>query len=190
MRKIVLYMYTTLDGFIAGPNGEFDDYEPSPEEAEFANEFFGSAGGIVFGRKTYEGFVEYWDTLDLTDTSQSKTDLEFARIFRTMPRVVVSRTLDTVGDNTTLIKDDLAAAIQKLKQELGGDLILICGPELLAALVGVGLVDEFRIMVKPRVCGSGTSLFGGITKKLHLKLLSTRVYETGVVMQHYRVAED
>jgi dihydrofolate reductase len=96
MRKIVLYMFTTLDGFIAGPNGEFDDYEPSVEEARFANAFFSSADGILFGRITYEGFVSYWDSLDLSDESISTTDIEFAKIFRKLTRVVISRTLDTV----------------------------------------------------------------------------------------------
>lgn len=189
MRKIVLYMFTTLDGFIAGPNGEFDDYEPSAEESKFANEFFGSAEGLLFGRMTYEGFVSYWDLLDLTDESVSETDIEFARIFRKMTRVVVSRTLDNVGANTILIKDNIAAEILRLKQQPGRYLVLICGPELLSTLVESGLVDEYRLLVKPRVLGRGKALFGALTNKLHLKLLSTKVFESGVVMHHYQPAE-
>jgi dihydrofolate reductase len=135
MRKIVLYMFTTLDGFIAGPNGEFDDYEPSVEESKFANAFFSSADGILFGRITYEGFVSYWDSLDLTDESISTTDIEFAKIFRKLTRVVISRTLDTVGANTILIKDNVAAEVLRVKQQPGGYLVLICGPELLSTLV-------------------------------------------------------
>lgn len=187
MRKVVLYMFTTLDGFIAGPNGEFDDYEPSDEEMKFANELFGSADGILFGRVTYEGFVSYWDALDLTDGSISKGDLEFARLFRNMTRVVFSRTLNNVDDKAILLKDNIAAQVSRLKQQPGRDLVLICGPELLSTLVQLGLVDECRILVKPRVLGRGKALFGDIQKKLHLKLLSTRVFESGVVMHHYQL---
>lgn len=190
MRKIILYMFTTLDGFIAGPNGEFDDYEPSAEEAKFANSFFDSADGILFGRLTYEGFVSYWDTLDLTDGSNSPTDREFARIFRKMTRIVISRTLETVGANTILIRDNIAAELLKLKQQSGSYLVLICGPELLATLVEFGLVDEYRILLKPRVLGRGKALFGNVAKKLQLKLLSTRVFESGVVMHQYGPTED
>jgi len=190
MRKIVLYMFTTLDGFIAGPNGEFDDYEPSVEESKFANAFFSSADGILFGRITYEGFVSYWDSLDLSDESVSTTDIEFAKIFRNLTRVVISRTLDTVGANTILIKDNVAAEVLRLKQQPGGYLVLICGPELLSALVESGLVDEYLLLVKPRVLGHGKGLFESITKKLQLRLLSTKVFESGVVMNHYQQAEE
>src|ERR1043165_4956809 len=82
LRKVILYKFATLDGFIAGPNGEFDDYEPSAEEMQFANELFGSMDGVLFGRVIYEGFVDYWDTLDLTDPANNALDIEYARIFR------------------------------------------------------------------------------------------------------------
>lgn len=189
MRKVVLYMFTTLDGLIAGPNGEFLDYAPSDEEMAFANQFFGTADGILFGRTVYEGFVSYWDALDPTDPSVSKADIEFAGIFRGMTRVVFSRTLEDVGDGAILIRDDIAAQVSKLKQEPGRDLLLICGPELLSTLVGLGLVDEFRILVRPVTLGRGKALFGDVQETLQLELLSTRVFESGVVMHHYRLAE-
>ena len=125
MGKIVLYMFTTVDGFIAGPNGEFDDYEPSAEEMEFANQLFGSAGGILFGRKTYEGFVAYWDTLDLSSQLTNAVDAEFAKIFRAMNRMVVSRTLEKAHGNDILIKTHLFEEISTLKQRTARDLLLI-----------------------------------------------------------------
>lgn len=187
MRKIVLYMLATLDGFIAGPNGEFDEYEPSEEEHSAANELFSAADGILFGRKTYEGFVGYWDTLDLSDAANSPVEIEFAKIFRRLQRIVFSRTLEAVDDKAILIQDNLAAEVTKLKQQPGRDLLLICGPELVATLVEHGLVDEIRILVKPTVLGRGTALFGDIPEKMHLKLLSTRVFASGGVLQHYQV---
>ena len=181
-------MFTTLDGFVAGPNGEFDDYEPSREEHEFANSLFGAADGVMFGRRTYEGFVEYWDALDLTDLSVPKAEIEFARIFRKMKRVVFSRTLESAPENTLLIQTDYALQVNALKQQPGQDLLLICGPELLATLLEHHLVDEYRIMVKPSAIGRGTALFGEIGEKLRLNLVSTHVFQSGAVMHHYRTA--
>lgn len=188
MRKIVLYMFTTLDGFIAGPNGEFDEYEPSLAEHQFANELFSAADGILFGRETYAGFVDYWDALDLTDASIPAVEGEFAQIFRKMIRVVFSRTLEHVPDNAILIQDNLAEAVTKIKQQSGRDLLLICGPELLSTLVQLNLVDECLLLIKPTVLGRGKALFGNIQTKLRLKLLATRVFESGAVMHHYQVA--
>lgn len=187
MRKIVLYMFVTLDGFVAGPNGEFDDFEPSLEEHEFANELFRAASGVLFGRITYHGFVEYWDALDTTDEALPAVERDFAQIFQKLPRIVFSRTLDQVDANATLIKESLAEAVTKLKQQPGGDLLLVCGPELLASLVALGLVDEYKLLVKPRVLGRGKALFGGLQGKLDLKLLATKTFASGVVLHHYAV---
>jgi dihydrofolate reductase len=151
-------MFASLDGFIAGPNGEFDDYEPSNEEMVFANEVFGAAEGILFGRVCYEGFVDYWDSLDLADPDTKPLEADFARIFRQMTRVVCSRTRDQAEGNDILIKDHIAEQVTQLKQQPGGDLLLVCGPELLAALVQHGLVDECRILIKPSVQGRGMAL--------------------------------
>jgi len=82
MRNVALSIFTSLDGYIAGPNGEFDAFDPSEEELMFGNEFFRSVDGFLFGRVSYEGFVSYWGTLDLTDGSLSPANREFAHIFR------------------------------------------------------------------------------------------------------------
>ena len=186
MRKIILYMFVTLDGFVAGPNGEFDDFEPSLEEHQFANELFRSAGGLLFGRITYHGFSDYWDALDLTDPSVPAIEREFAQIFRTQPRVVFSQTLERVDDQATLIKNDLIAEVTKVKEQVGNDLLLICGPALLAALTAHQLIDECILLIKPRVLGRGKALFGEIVGKLNLQLVSTRNFASGVVLHHYR----
>lgn len=178
-----------LDGFIAGPDGEIDDLAPADEESQFANEFFGSVDTIMFGRKDYEGFIAYWDTLDLTDESIPKNNIEFAKLFRKMSRVVISRTLETVGANTTLIKDNLAVEISRLKQQPGSYIMLVCGPDLLSMLAELGLVDEYLLSIMPKALGRGTTLFGNISKKLQLKLLTTKVFQSGVVMHHYQQAD-
>lgn len=181
-------MFTTLDGFIAGPKGEFLDYEPSAEEIEFANEVFGAADAVIFGRLTYEGFVSYWDTLDLADPAVSAWDVQFARIFRKLDRVVFSRTLPDIGGATTVVRDAIAATIGTLKEQPGRDLLLICGPDLLATLMQLDLVDQFRLLVRPTAIRRGRALFGEIQGELDLKLLSLKTFQSGVVMHHYQKA--
>jgi dihydrofolate reductase len=185
-RKIVLSMFTTLDGFIAGPNGEFDAFDPSEEEVAFGNEFFKSVDGFLFGRVIYEGFVSFWDTVDPTDASLSDANREFADIFRMKTRVVFSRTLDKVDERAILIRENIAAKVSKLKQQPGGDFVLVCGPELLATFVRFGLIDEYRLMVLPVVLGSGKALFRDVPGELKLELLSTKVFASGTVLHHYR----
>ena len=189
MRQVVLSMFITLDGFIAGPNGEFDAFDPTEEELTVGNEFFRSVDGFLFGRAMYEGFVSYWDALDPADSSLSPANREFAELFSTKTRVVFSRTLAEVDANALLIKDNIAAQVAELKRQPGKDLALVCGPELLATLVQLGLIDEYRLMVLPTALGQGKALFGGLQAGLKLKLLSTRPFASGTVLHHYRSAD-
>jgi dihydrofolate reductase len=187
MRRLSLFMHITLDGFIARPGGELDDLEPSVEEHEYANDLFETAGAVLFGRRAYEGFVEYWDALDLTDPTHSATELRFARIFRRMKRVVFSRTLATVDSPAELIGDGIAGSVNHLKRQPGGDLLLVCGPELLATLAQDDLVDEYRLLVHPLALGQGVSLFGRLTEPLRLELIETRAFQSGTILHRSRL---
>lgn len=178
-------MFMTLDGHVAGPNDEFDDFEPSNEEHWFANDLFDSMDGVIFGRITYQGFSDYWDKLDLADSTKPKEEIEFARIFRRLQRIVVSRTLEGNAPNTLVIRDGVAEKIRSLKQEEGGNLILVCGPELLGLLMDQKLVDEYQLLVKPRILGKGKALFRDVNLKADLLLLSTRTFTSGTVLHHY-----
>jgi len=188
MGRVVLYMFMTADGFIAGPQGEFDSYEPSSAEQEMANEFFRGADAIMFGRVCYQGFVEYWDALDLTSPTTPPLEAEFARFFRDKPLVVVSRTLKQVVPRATLIADNVAAQVATLRQQMTGYVALVCGPELIATLMAEGLVDELRLLTKPSVQGSGLALFRDLRQRQQLALLNTHAFESGTVLHHYRTA--
>lgn len=187
MRKLILHMHTTLDGYIAGPNGEFDAFQPSDEELQFSNELFRSAGAMLFGRVVYQGFVSYWDALNPDDPDISKADSDFARIFRSLTRVVFSRTLERVERNTLLVKDDISAAVRRLKEQPGGELVLVCGPELLSTLLALEFVDELRIFVRPSIVGRGKHLFGALERSVQLKLISTRTFTSGAVLHRYEI---
>jgi dihydrofolate reductase len=205
MRRIILYMITTVDGFIADPDGDLDWYDPSDEEMRFANELFGEAGGILFGRTAYEGFAAYWDPLAATagdgrrrlaEPKPTRLEAEFAGIFRNLPRHVVSRTLAPAeggavlaGDGrAVLVAGDVPAQVAALKRQPGRDLLLICGPELLATLIPHDLVDEYRLLVVPVVLGQGRPLFERIQDRLRLELRDSRVFDSGVVALRYQPA--
>ena len=185
MRELVSYMFTSLDGFIADRDGSLEWVPIDDELMRFANEYFGGTGGIVFGRNVYEGFVSYWDALDPTDASVTQLGVEFAEIFRKMTRIVVSRTLGEVDDQTIVIDDDLAGRISALKDQPGRDLLLICGPELRSTLARLGLVDRYQVLVAPVVLGKGQPHFADPADPLRLRLVSTRVFDGGVVMLEY-----
>jgi len=152
MGRVVLYMFMTADGFIAGPQGEFDSYEPSSAEQEMANEFFRGADAIMFGRVCYQGFVEYWDALDLKSPTTPPLEAEFAGFFRDKPLVVVSRTLKQVVPRATLIADNVAAQVATLRQQMAGYVVLVWGPELLATLMVEGVGG--RVAIADQAIGS------------------------------------
>lgn len=185
MRELTSYVFTSLDGFIADPNGGLDWVPIDDELMRFANRYFEAADGIVFGRRVYQGFVEYWDRLDPTDPSTTELEAEFAGIFRDMTRIVVSRTLDTGDERAILIRDEVPRAIEDLKRQSGRDLLLVCGPELRSMLSRHDLVDRHRVLVAPVVLGKGQPLFGDVEEPLRLRLVDTRVFGGGVVMLDY-----
>jgi dihydrofolate reductase len=190
MRRLISYMFTSLDGFIADREGQLDWVPIDDELLRFANDYFSSTDGIVFGRRVYEGFVSYWDELDPSDPSVTEHDVEFGKIFKRMTRIVVSSTLKEVADNAVLINDDVPAAISDLKKQPGRDLLLISGAELRATLTQHHLIDRHRVLVAPVVLGAGQPLFGEIADPLRLQLVGTKVFGGGVVLHDYDPIRD
>lgn len=187
MRKVIHSMMTSLDGFIADPNGSLDALTPSEEVHWHANESMDSVDSILFGRMLYEMFLS-WDSLDLTDPAIPEVEKAYARSFREKSRVVFSRTLQDVDGNAVLIKENIGEEVLRLKQQPGRDLALACGPELLATFVDLDLIDEFQLYVYPVLFGGGKSLFGDVREKRDLNLLETNVFDSGVVFCRYEAA--
>ena len=188
MRRLISYMFTSLDGFIADRDGGLDWVPIDDELMRFANTFFGAADAIVFGRNVHEGFVSYWDELDPSDPSVTELDAEFARIFASMERIVVSTTTRGAPGGTIVIADDLPAAIGELKDRPGGDLLLICGPDLRSTLAGHGLIDRYRSLVAPVALGEGVPLFSPMDEPARLRLVDSSTFSGGVVMLDHEPA--
>jgi dihydrofolate reductase len=182
-RKLIYSMNPSLDGFIAGPDGNFDWSEPDEELHRFHNERVGELGAHLCGRGLYETMV-YWETAD-QDLSLPDYQLEFARIWQKLPKVVFSTTLEKVGGNARLVRDDVAQEVARLKEEPGKDLA-VGGAGLASTLIQLGLVDEFRPFVNPVVVGGGTPFFPALDEQIDLELVETRTFSSRVVYSRYR----
>ncbi len=184
MRRIILMMSVSVDGFIEGPNRELDWQMVDDELHRHFNEQLSAMGAFLSGRVTYELMAGFWPTVD-RDPASTAPMVEFARIWRDMPKIVFSKTLERADWNTTVVRDVVPEDIQELKAQPGGDLAL-GGADLAAAFMRHDLIDEYRLYVHPIVIGRGKPLFQPADAKITLRLAETRTFGNGVVLLHYQ----
>lgn len=184
MRKIILMMSVSLDGFFEGADHELDWQLVDDELHSHFNEQLATMGGFLDGRITYELMAGFWPTAD-TDPSSTAPMVEFARIWREMPKTVFSRTLTTADWNTTVVSELVVEDILALKAQPGGDLA-VGGADLAASFIRHDLIDEYRLYVHPVVLGRGTPLFRPSEVAIDLGLVETRTFGSGVVLLRYQ----
>lgn len=178
-------MHISLDGFAAGPNGELDWISYDEELEKYAEEVVRTVGAPLYGRVTYQMMESYWPTV-LTNPAATRHEIEHARWVENIPKIVFSKTLEKVEwNNTTLIKDNIAAEITKLKQQPGKDLVIFGSPGLAHTLMRLDLIDEYRLTVNPVILGSGMPVFKDLKDRGELKLLNTKTFGSGVIALHY-----
>jgi len=185
MRELIYSMGTSLDGFIAGPGGDIGWSVPDDELFRFHTERVRELGDHLLGRRLYETMV-YWETADRAPAA-SEADLEFARIWKALPKVVFSRSLEAVEGNTRLMRDGLGEEVARLKAQEGNDLG-VGGAGLAGACARLGLIDEYRLFVSPVVLGGGTRFFPELEDPINLELVETRTFSSRVVYLRYRLA--
>ncbi len=184
MRKIIYSLMVTLDGFIAGPNGELDWAIPDRELHEYINDQERSVDTHLYGRRTWEVMAAYWPTGD-TNPANSDFEVEFALLWQKLTKIVFSRTLQQVEGNARLMREVRPEEIKALQEQPGKDMA-IGGAELAATFMRLGLIDEYGLYVHPVVLGGGTPMFPVLQQPLNLELLETRTFGTGVVYLRYR----
>jgi dihydrofolate reductase len=187
MRKLIYSMGISLDGFIAGPEGEIDWSGPDEELHRFHNDQTRELGAHLCGRRLYETMT-YWDTAE-ENPSAPEYELEFARIWNPLPKLVFSRTLDSVEGNWTLATGEVAEEVARLKAEPGKD-IAVGGAGLASSLVERDLIDEYRPFVYPVVLGRGIPYLPPLEKRIPLELVETRAFDVGVTYLRFRRAAD
>jgi dihydrofolate reductase len=182
-RKVIYSIGVSLDGFIAGPNGEIDWSAPDEELHRFHNQQTREMGAVLCGRRLYEEMV-YWETAD-EKPSLPEHELEFARIWKNMPKIVFSKTLEKVEGNARLVRDGVAEEVTKLKEQTGKDLA-VGGAGLASTLMKLGLIDECRLFVSPVVLGGGTPYFPALDERINLELVETQTFGSRVIYVRYR----
>ncbi|MFE7443260.1 dihydrofolate reductase family protein [Streptomyces chartreusis] len=186
MRRVTYSMNVSLDGYIVGPDGDMDWGAPDEEIFRFWIEDVRADGVHLLGRRLYEAML-YWETAD-QDPSLDAPKLEFAALWKALPKVVFSNTLSAVEGNARLVSGDVAKEIERLRAEPGEGDIAIGGPTLAAEVAAAGLIDEYQLMVYPVLLGGGISFFPQHESRADLELVETRTYDSRVVYLRYRAA--
>ena len=176
-------MGSSLDGFIAGPDGEIDWSAPDEELHRFHNEQTRNVGVHLCGRRLYE-VMAYWETVD-ESTPVPEHELEFARIWQDTPKIVFSKTLEEVEGNARLVRDGAVEELAELKEQPGKDLA-VGGAGLARTFIERDLVDEYCLFVSPVVLGGGTPYFPALDERINLELVETRTFGSRVVYVRYR----
>ncbi|WP_369148972.1 dihydrofolate reductase family protein [Streptomyces sp. R44] len=186
MRSVTYSMGTSLDGYIVGPDGQFDWTAPDDEVFRFWIEDIKKVDVHLLGRRLYETML-YWETAD-QDPSLDDATREWISLWNPLPKVVFSTTLSEVQGNARLASGSLAEEIERLRAEPGEGEIAIGGATLAAEAAASGLIDEYRAMVHPVLVGGGTPFFPRDERRVDLELVETRNFSSNVVYLHYRVA--
>ncbi|WP_081239607.1 dihydrofolate reductase family protein [Streptomyces viridosporus] len=186
MRRVTYSMSVSLDGYIVGPDGGFDWTPPDEEVFRFATDQVREAGVHLLGRRLYETML-YWETTDQNPSLDFST-LEFAAVWKALPKVVFSTTLSAVRDNARLASGGMTEEVERLRAEPGDGTIAIGGATLAAEAAASGLVDEYRARVYPVLVGGGIPFFPQHQRRVDLELVETRTFGSGVVYLRHRVA--
>lgn len=181
MGRLIAYNFTTLNGYFKGPDNDISWHRHEQEEGEFASDNLRAKATLLFGRVTYEMMASWWPT---PMALESMPDV--AKGMNESEKIVFSNTLETAEwENTTLIKDNLIEAVRKLKADPDRVMTILGSGSIIAQLAEANLIDEYQFMIDPVALGEGTPSFQGLSHKLDLKFIDSRVFKSGVVLLSY-----
>lgn len=187
MRKIIAMIHLSLDGLSSGLNDELDWVSYDADLEAYAHSLHDKTDAVIWGRRTYEGMAGYWLTVPANPDSTAP-ELEHARWLQGVTKIVVSRTLDRIdwdgATNTLLIKDNIAAQIDALKQQPGKDIWFLGSPNLAQTFMALDLIDEYRFNFNPTILGEGKPFFANVPRK-SLRLVKSDTLPSGVITTCY-----
>jgi dihydrofolate reductase len=186
MRSVIYSMGISLDGYIVGPEGDITAPPPDEEVWRLVTDEIREVGVHLMGRRLYETML-YWETAD-QDPSLDDSEIEWAAIWKPLPKVVFSTTLSAVQGNARLASGGVAEEIERLRAERGEGDSAIGGASVAGEAAAVGLIDEYRARVYPVLVGGGIPYFPQRERRVDLELVETRTFNSSVVYLHYRVA--
>jgi len=182
MPNIVASVIISLDGYDANAS-----FEPTAEEHAYFNALFGASDSIILDVPNHELLVPYWDEIDLNDPGVNAVEREFARIFRSRRRHVVTTSGEGLEPLATPISGDLVQSISALREQPGQQILLAGDTDLLGFCLNHGLVDEVQVVVRPVVLGDGMAPFGDVQASHQLHLLELRPFASGAFVARYAV---
>jgi dihydrofolate reductase len=185
MRKLKLQVQMTIDGFIAGPNGEMDwtSINWGDDINNYVTSITEPIDTIVLGRKLAEGFIPHWAGVA---ANPDGPEYLAGRKFSDTPKVVFSKKLEkSKWENTVIAKGDLVDEIKKLKNQTGKDIMAYGGATFVSALIKNGLIDEYHLFINPTAIGNGMAIFKELNVKQNLALVNSRSFECGIVVLNY-----
>ena len=182
MRKLIYSMTVSLDGYIASPDGAINWSVPDEELFRFHTQHVQELGVHLCGRRLYETMV-YWETAE--ESPLAADQVKFAQIWKALPKVVFSTTLQSVVGNTRLARDGVGEEVSRLKEQPGKD-IAVGGAGLAATCMELDLIDEYWLFVSPVVLGGGTPYFPALDERINLDLIETQTFGSRVVYIRYR----
>jgi dihydrofolate reductase len=183
MRAVIYSMSVSLDGFIAGPDGDIGWTAPDEELFRFHVQQTRQTAVQLLGRGLYEEML-VWE--DAETAPSGAEELEFARIWTAIPKVVFSTTLEQVQGRARLARDDVASEVARLRAAPGEGVVAVGGAGLAATLIKLDLIDEYRLFVNPVVLGAGMPYFPALDRRIELELLETRTFGSRVTYLRYR----
>ena len=189
MRKVIVTMWVTLDGFIAGPNNDMSWVRVDEAMGTYENDLVSAADTLLLGRATYQSFAGAWPYVP-DNPAASEGEKEYARKLNSMRKIVFSRTLETAEwNNSTLLHEISPDDIVTVKQESGKNIVIYGSASVVQALMELGLIDEYQVLVHPIVLGSGKRLFRDGSNTTTLRLVEAKPFSSGVVLLSYQPAE-
>jgi dihydrofolate reductase len=195
MGKIISFMHISLDGFVAGPNGEMDWIKVDEEIFDYAGKRIAESDTALYGRVTYEMMESYWPTA-ASGPNASRHDIEHSAWYKKVHKIVLSRTMNSVREagpgkegltNPEVVSDNLMDKINGIKQRAGKEILLFGSPGATHSLIRLNLIDGYWLFVNPIILGKGIPLFEDVSGKVNLKLIQTKRFDSGVVGLDYEV---
>ena len=188
MREVIITMWVTLDGFIAGPNNDMSWVRVDEAMGTYENDLVSAADTLLLGRMTYQSFAGSWPHVP-DNPAASEGEKEYARKLNSMRKIVFSKTLETAKwNNSTLLHDISPDDIVALKQESGKNIVIYGSASVVQALMELGLIDEYQLLVHPIILGSGKRLFRDGSHTTALRLVEAKTFSSGVVLLSYQPA--
>jgi dihydrofolate reductase len=187
MRNLTLIVHTSLDGFVAGINGELSGFEAAEENLEFVAELCQTADAALFGRVSYELLNQYWPSAK-DHPGATKGEVSYSEWYNIAEKIVFSRTMDNDGPgHPTIINGNILEEISRIKDKPGKDIFIFGSPSVAQTLMNLDFIDKFWIFVNPVIFGKGIPLFNPPQNSSKLRLTETKQFNNGELALHYEV---